>query len=60
MKSLLKNLGLIMMVIGAAILIGIFVTGSAAISDNTVLGSSIALIIAGLVVYIVINKRITE
>ncbi|MGL4518641.1 MAG: hypothetical protein ACRCUJ_02775 [Phocaeicola sp.] len=60
MKSLLKNLGLIMMILGAAILIGIFVTGSAAISDNTVLGSSTALIIMGLVVYIVMNKRITE
>ncbi|MGL4853129.1 MAG: hypothetical protein ACRC3Z_10890 [Phocaeicola sp.] len=60
MKSLLKNLGLIMIIIGAAILIGIFFTGSAAISDNTVLGSSVALIISGIVVYIVINKRITD
>lgn len=34
MKSLLKNLGLILMIIGAAILVGVFFTGSAAINDN--------------------------
>ena len=28
MKSLLKNLGLILMIIGAAILVGVFFTGS--------------------------------
>ena len=36
MKSLLKNLGLILMIIGAAILVGVFFTGSAAINDNGV------------------------
>ena len=43
MKSLLKNLGLILMIIGAAILVGVFFTGSAAINDNGVLGGSAAL-----------------
>lgn len=41
MKSLLKNLGLILMIIGAAILVGVFFTGSAAINDNGVLGDCI-------------------
>ena len=45
MKSLLKNLGLILMIIGAAILVGVFFTGSAAINDNGVLGGSAALIV---------------
>ena len=51
MKSLLKNLGLILMIIGAAILVGVFFTGSAAINDNGVLGGSAALIVIGLIVY---------
>lgn len=60
MKSLLKNLGLILMIIGAAILVDVFFTGSAAINDNGVLGGSAALIVIGLIVYIVLNKRIVD
>ncbi len=60
MKILLKNLGLIMMIIGAAILIGIFCAGSDAVNNNMVLGSSVGLIVVGLVVYIILNKRITD
>ena len=60
MKSLLKNLGLILMIIGAAILVGVFFTGSAAINENGVLGGSAALIVIGLIVYIVLNKRIVD
>ena len=60
MKSLHKNLGLILMIIGAAILVGVFFTGSAAINDNGVLGGSAALIVIGLIVYIVLNKRIVD
>ena len=60
MKSLLKNLGLILMIIGAANLVGVFFTGSAAINDNGVLGGSAALIVIGLIVYIVLNKRIVD
>ena len=59
MKSLLKNLGLLM-IIGAAILVGVFFTGSAAINDNGVLGGSAALIVIGLIVYIILNKRIVD
>lgn len=60
MKSLLKNLGLILVIIGAVILICIFLTGSATVNNNAVLGGSIALIIAGLVLHIVLNKKFTD
>ena len=60
MKGLLKNLGLIMVVLGAVILIAIFLTGSSAVNDNGVLGGSIFLIIAVIIVYIIMNKRITD
>ena len=60
MKGLLKNLGLIMVVLGAVILIAIFLTGSSAVNDNGVFGGSIFLIIAGIIVYIIMNKRITD
>ena len=60
MKILLKNLVLILMIIGSAILVGVFFTGSAAINDNGVLGGSAALIVIGLIVYIVLNKRIVD
>lgn len=60
MKSLLKSLGVIMIIVGAAILVGIFATSSDALNNNAVLGSSLALVVLGVVVHIVINKRITE
>lgn len=60
MKSLLKNLGLILMIIGAVILVGIFFSGSAAINDNGVLGGSAALVVVGLILYIILNKRIAD
>ncbi len=58
MKSLLKNLGVILVIIGAVILIACFATGN--VNNNTVLGSSLFLVILGLISYIVINKRITD
>ncbi len=58
MKSLLKNLGLILIVIGAIILIACFFTGN--VNNNTILGTSMLLIVIGLLAYIVINKRITD
>lgn len=60
MKSLLKNLGLILMIIGAAVLVGLACTGNAAINNNTVLGGSAALVVIGLIVYIIMNKRIAD
>lgn len=60
MKSLLKNLGLILMIIGAVILVGIFFSGSAAINDNGVLAGSAALVVIGLILYIILNKRIAD
>lgn len=58
MKNLLKNLGLILIIIGAVILVGCFATGN--VNDNTILGVSLAIMIAGLISYIAINKRITD
>ena len=60
MKSLLKNLGLLLVIIAAVALIAIFFSGSAAINDNAVLGGSIATMIVGLILHIVLNKKFTE
>jgi len=60
MKSLLKNLGLLLIIIAAVVLIGIFFSGSAAINDNAVLGGSIALMVIGLILHIVLNKKFAE
>jgi hypothetical protein len=58
MKSLLKNLGLILVILGAIILIAVFLSGSAAVNNNAVLGGSVGLILLGLILHIVLNKRI--
>ena len=60
MKSLLKNLGLLLVVIAAVALIAIFFTGSAAINDNSVLGGLVATMIIGLILHIVLNKKFAE
>ena len=60
MKSLLKNLGLLLVIIAAIILIAIFFTGSAAINDNAVLGGSIAMMVVGLILHIILNKKFAE
>ncbi len=58
MKSLLKNLGVLLVIIGAVILIACFTTGN--VNNNTILGSSLALVIIGLIAHIILNKRITD
>ena len=58
MKSLLKNLGMILINIGAEDLIDCFATGN--VNSNNILGTSLVLIIVGLVAHIVLNKRIAE
>ena len=60
MKSLLKNLGLLLVIIAAVALIAIFFTGSAAINDNSVLGGLVATMIIGLILHIVHNKKCAE
>lgn len=60
MKSLLKNLGLLLIIIAAIALIAIFFTGSAAINNNAVLGGSIAAMVLGLILHIVLNKKFAE
>ena len=58
MKGLLKNLGLILVVIGAVILVACSFTGN--VNYNAILGSSAVLVVVGLISYIVINKRIVD
>ena len=60
MKSLMKNLGLLLIIIAAVALIAIFFSGSAAINDNAVLGGSVAIMIVGLILHIVLNKKFAE
>ena len=60
MKNLMKNLGLLLIIIASVALIGIFFSGSAAINDNAVLGGSVALMVVGLILHIVLNKKFAE
>ncbi|WP_221658981.1 hypothetical protein [Bacteroides salyersiae] len=58
MKGLLKNLGLILILAGVIILIACSFTGN--VNNNAILGTSVVLVVLGLISYIVINKRITD
>ena len=58
MKGLLKNLGLILILVGAVILVACSFTGN--VNNNTLLGSSAVLVVVGLISYIAINKRIAD
>ena len=58
MKGLLKNLGLILILIGVVILLACSFTGN--VNNNAVLGSSVFLVVLGLISYIIINKKITD
>ena len=58
MKGLLKNLGLILVLVGAIILVVCSFTGN--VNDNAILGTSAVLMVVGLISYIVINKRIAD
>ena len=58
MKGLLKNLGLILILVGAVILVACSFTGN--VNSNTILGTSAVLIVIGLISYILINKRIAD
>ena len=58
MKGLLKNLGLILILVGAVILVACSFTGN--VNNNAILGSSAVLVVVALISYIVINKRIVD
>ena len=58
MKGLLKNLGLLLILVGVIILIACYLTGE--VNNNAVLGGSIVLVVLGLITYIAINKRIAD
>ena len=56
MKGLLKNLGLILVLVGAVILVSCSFTGN--VNNNTLLGTSAVLMVLGLISYIIINKKL--
>ena len=58
MKGLLKNLGLILILIGVVILPACSFTGN--VNNNAILGTSVVLVVLGLISYIVINKKIAD
>ena len=58
MKGLLKNLGLLLILVGVIILIACSLTGE--VNNNAVLEGSIVLVVLGLITYIAINKRIAD
>ena len=58
MKGLLKNLGLILILIGVVILLACSFTGN--VNNNAVLGSTVFIVVLGLISYIVINKKIAD
>ncbi len=58
MKNLIKNLGLILIVIGAVILIICAFAGDT--NSNAILVSALLMIIVGLIAHIIINKRIAD
>ncbi|MBR4845681.1 MAG: hypothetical protein IKU98_04590 [Bacteroidaceae bacterium] len=55
MNTFLKNLGLILVAIGAIILVVCFFTGN--VNENGFLIAGMVSIIAGIIAYIVLNKR---
>ncbi len=58
MKSLIKNSGMLLIFIGVITLIACALTGN--VNNNNILFGSAGLIILGLIVYIIINKRIAD
>lgn len=58
MKGLIKNSGLLLVLIGAIILMVCAFTGN--VNNNVVLGLSTALVVIGLIVYIVVNKYVQD
>lgn len=55
MKGLLKNLGLILVILGALVLIYGHFTGN--VNDNALLGAGAGLGVIGLILYIVFNRK---
>lgn len=58
MKGLIKNSGLILVLVGAIILMVCSFTQN--VNDNTILGVATVLIVIGLIVYILTNKYIHD
>ena len=58
MKGLLKNLVLILILVGVVTMLGCSFTGN--VNNNAILGTSVVLVVLGLISYIIINKKIAD
>ena len=58
MKGLLKNLGLILVLVGAINLVACSFTGN--VNNNSILGTSAVLMVLGLISYIAIKKKLAD
>jgi len=58
MKALLKNLGLLLILAGAILLIVCSYTGN--VNNNGLLATSALLILGGLISYIFLNKKVAD
>ena len=58
MKNFLKYLGVILVIIGSVVLIACYSTAN--VNYNATLGLSLVLVVVGLIVHIIMNKRITD
>ena len=58
MKGLWRNLGLALILAGVLVLVVCALTGH--VDDNALLGGCAAAVVAGLVLYIVLNKRVGQ
>ncbi|MDO4779519.1 MAG: hypothetical protein Q3992_00670 [Bacteroides sp.] len=58
MKKLLKNLGLLLILIGVAMLVVLAFTGN--VNNNTLLVTPVAIMVIGIIAHILLNKNIKE
>lgn len=58
MKGLLKNLGVILIILAAVTLVACQFTGN--VNENAILSTSLIVMILGLLLHIYLNKKIVE
>ena len=58
MKAFLKNLGLLLILAGVVIQVVCFFTGN--VNNNAIWGTTLVLVVLGLVSYIALNKRLSN
>lgn len=58
MKKLLKNLGLLIVLIGVVMLVVLAFTGN--VNNNALLVTPVAIMVVGIIAHIILNKNIKE